>query len=155
LYVVDGPWRLAAGEALGMDIGYGTLPIPEGGQPANVTIGAAFYGVPTYAENKEDAFLFIEALLDKDVQDMHVESGQRPPVLKVYSQDEEFTNSYIATFHETLYGDVSGLPTYKGDSNARIWDVFHQHMAEAIVTDGDIKEILARAQELGERYQGD
>lgn len=154
-YVVDGPWRLAAGEALGMDIGYGTLPIPEGGEPANVTIGAAFYGVPTYAENKEEAFLFIEALLDKDVQDMHVESGQRPPVLKVYSQDEEFMDSYIATFHETLYGDVSGLPTYKGDSNARIWDVFHQHMAEAIVTDGDIEEILARAQELGERYQGE
>ncbi len=153
-YVVDGPWRLAAGEALGIDIGYSTLPIPTGGSAANVTIGAAFYGVPTYAENKEEAFLFIEALLDESVQDLHVQAGQRPPVLQMYSQDADFADSYIATFHETLYGDVSGLPTFKGESNARIWDVFHQHMAEAIVTDGDIREILARAQELGEQFQG-
>jgi multiple sugar transport system substrate-binding protein len=154
-YVVDGPWRLGAGNDLGMNIGYSTLPIPEGGQPANVTIGAAFYGVPTYAENKEEAFLFIEALIDESVQDLHVQRAQRPPVLKSYSNDPEFASSYIATFHETLYGDVSGLPTFKGDSNARIWDVFHQAMAEAVVTDGDIEEILARAQELGEQYQGD
>ena len=154
-YVVDGPWRLAAGNDLGMDIGYSTLPIPAGGSAANVTIGAAFYGVPTYAENKDEAFLFLEALIDERVQALHASRQERPPVLQSYSQDADFAASYIATFHETLYGDVSGLPTYKGESNARIWDVFHQAMAEAVVTDGDIGEILARAQELGERYQNE
>ncbi len=154
-YVVDGPWRLAQGDALGMDIGYSILPVPEGGDLANVTIGAAFFGVPEYAANKEAAFKFIEALFDKRVQDLIRDGGQRSPVLQVYREDAEFMDSYMATFYESLYGDVSGLPTYKGDRNARIWDVFHQHMTEAIVTDGDIEEILARAQELGEQYQAE
>lgn len=153
-YVVDGPWRLAAGTSLGIDVGYSTLPVPEGGQPANVTIGAAFYGVPTFAENKEAAFSFIDSLIDESVQDLIAELGERPPVLRAYSEDPEFMDSYIATFHEALYGDVSGLPTYKGDSNARIWDVFHQAMAEAVVTDGDIQAILDRAQDAAEELQG-
>jgi multiple sugar transport system substrate-binding protein len=154
-YVVDGPWRLAAGTALGMDIGYSVLPIPGGGSPANVTIGAAFYGVPTYAEHPEEAFAFIESLLDKRVQDLVIENNNRPPVLKEYENDREFMSSYMATFFLALQGDVSGLPTFKGNQNAKIWDVFHQHMTEAIITNGDIGEILGRAQALAERYQSE
>ena len=152
-YVVDGPWRLGQGEALGMDIGFSVLPLPEGGEPANVTIGAAFYGVPTYSDNKEEAFIFIESLFDKRVQDIIVAEGLRSPVRLEYQQDEEFMDSYIATFYESLFGDVSGLPTFMGERNARIWDVFHQHMTEAIVTDGDIAEILGRAQRLAAQYE--
>ena len=154
-YVVDGPWRLAAGEALGMDIGYSVLPIPEGGSPANVTIGAAFYGVPTYAENPDAAFAFIESLIDKRVQDLVIVNNNRPPVRAEYENDSDFMDSYMSTFFLALQGDVSGLPTYKGDQNAKIWDVFHQHMTEAIITEGDIGEILDRAQELAIRYQNE
>ena len=152
-YVVDGPWRLGQSEALGMDVGYSVLPLPAGGEPANVTIGAAFYGVPTYSDNKEEAFIFIESLFDKRVQDIIVAEGLRSPVRIEYQQDAEFMGSYIATFFESLFGDVSGLPTFIGERNARIWDVFHQHMTEAIVTDGDITEILNRAQSLAARYE--
>jgi multiple sugar transport system substrate-binding protein len=154
-FVVDGPWRLAAGTALGMDIGYSVLPVPEGRDPANVTIGAAFYGVPTYAENPAAAFAFIESLIDKRVQDLVIVNNNRPPVLKAYENDAEFMDSYMATFFKALQGDVSGLPTYKGNQNAKIWDVFHQHMTEAIITNGDIGEILGRAQALAERYENE
>ena len=53
----------------------------------------------------------------------------------------------------SLKGDVSGLPTFNGDQNAKIWDVFHQAMVQSIVTDGDIAEILGKAQNLAEQFQ--
>ena len=153
-YVVDGPWRYGICKAVGIDVGYSELPLPAGGKAANVTIGAAFYSVPAYVENKEAAFKFIESLFDKRVQDPVKKLGYRPPVLKEYAKDSEFMNSYIATFYKTLQGDVSGLPTFKGDQNAKIWDVFHQSMVQCIVTDGDIEQILTKAQQLAEKYQG-
>jgi hypothetical protein len=73
----------------------------------------------------------------------------------MYENDSEFMNSYMSTFFLALQGDVSGLPTYKGNQNAKIWDVFHQHMTEAIITDGNIAEILKRAQDLALRYQNE
>lgn len=149
-YVVDGPWRLGAGQSVGIDVGYSVLPMPEGGTAANVTIGAAFFGVPTYSKNKEYAFAFIESMFDKRVQDTIRDLGYRPAVLLEYADDAEYTGSYIGTFWETLQGDVSGLPTFKGDQNAKIWDLFHQSMTQAIVTDGDIVEILDKAQDLAE-----
>ena len=152
-YVVDGPWRLAAGTALGLDVGYSLLPVPQGKGPANVTIGAAFYGVPTYSDNPEKAFAFIESLIDKRVQDLIIENNNRPPVLKVYESDSTFMDSYMSVFYRALKGDVSGLPTFMGNQNAKIWDVFHQHMTETIITDGDVEEILQRAQGLAERYE--
>lgn len=152
-YVVDGPWRLGAGEAVGIDVGYSVLPVPEGGIAANVTIGAAFFGVPTYSENKDAAFAFIESMFDKRVQDTIKDLGYRPPVLKEYGSDSVFVDSYIGTFWDTLNGEVSGLPTFKGNQNAKIWDVFHQHMVQAIVTDGDIAEIMTRAQVMAEKFE--
>jgi multiple sugar transport system substrate-binding protein len=152
-YVVDGPWRLQAGISLNMNIGYSVLPIPDGGSPANVTIGAAFYGVPKYAKNPAAAFTFIEALIDKSVQDLIVENNNRPPVLKAYQQDSKFMSSYMATFFKALQGNVTGLPTYPGNQNAKIWDVFHQAMTQAIITNGDIKSILDNAQALAEKYE--
>ncbi len=152
-YVVDGPWRYQAGVSLGMNIGYSVLPIPEGGSPANVTIGAAFYGVPKYSKNPDAAFAFVESLIDKKVQDLIVANNNRPPVLKVYQQDPKFMASYMATFFKALQGDVTGLPTYPGNQNAKIWDVFHQAMTQAIVTNGNIQSILASAQAQAERYE--
>ena len=152
-YVVDGPWRYQAGVALGMNIGYSVLPVPDGGSPANVTIGAAFYGVPKYAKNPDAAFVFIESLIDKKVQDLIVANNNRPPVLKAYGNDSKFMSSYMATFWKALNGNVTGLPTYPGNQSAKIWDVFHQAMTQAIVTNGDIKSILAAAQSQAETYE--
>ncbi len=147
-YVVDGPWRFPQASSIGIDCGYSPLPVPQGGQAANVTIGAAFYSVPTYAANKEGAFKFIETLFDRKIQDLVVEFNKRPPVLNAYGDDPEFMNSYIATFYKGLMGNVSGLPTYAGNQNAKIWDVFHQHMTQAIVTNGDVQSILKKAQKI-------
>ncbi len=152
-YAVDGPWRYPQAETLGLDFGYSTLPVPEDGNPANVTIGAAFYGIPTYSDNKEGAWKFIEALIDPEVQENVKESQLRPPVLKSFGDDPEFQKTYIYTFYKSLAsGDVSGLPTYN-KSSAKVWDVFHQAMSKAVVTNMSIEQILEKAQSQAEAIQ--
>lgn len=152
-YVVDGPWRYQIGKQLGMDLGYSTLPVPAGGKPADVTIGAVFYGVPSYAKHPDAAFKFIESLFDKRVQDLIVANKARPPALKVYQNDKKFMSSYMATFYKALEGNVTGLRTYPGKQSAKIWDVFHQAMTQAIITNGNINEILAKAQAQAVQYE--
>ncbi len=146
-YIIDGPWRKAEAKRFGIEVGFSAIPMPKGKTvPYVITIGAAFYGVPTYAKNKEAAFKYLEALLDKSVQDVIAKDGRRPPVLKVYQKDNEFMNSYIGTFYKALGGTAQGLPTFAGEQNAKIWDIFHQAATRAIITKEDIKKIMDEAQ---------
>jgi multiple sugar transport system substrate-binding protein len=146
-YIIDGPWRKSEAKRFGVEVGYSGLPMPKGKtQPFVITIGAAFYGVPTYAKNKDAAFKYLEALLDKSVQDVVVKDGRRPPVLKLYQKDPDFMGSYMGAFYKALGGSAQGLPTFAGEQNAKIWDILHQAGTKAIVTDGDIKQIMDEAQ---------
>jgi maltose-binding protein MalE len=152
-FVVDGPWRMESAKAAGIETGYSTLPKPKGGIDANVTIGVVFYSVPTYAKNKEGGFRLIETLIDPALQQMIVDFNQRSPVLKSYLNDKKFMSSYLATFYMGLQGQVSCLPTFKGNQSAKIWDVFCQNMTRAIVTDENIGTILANTKSIAEKMQ--
>lgn len=146
-YIVDGPWRKEEAKRFGIDVGFSLLPLPRGKtQHAVITIGAAFYGVPTYSKNKDAAFKYLAALLDKKPQDVIAQDGRRPPVLKAFQNDSAFMASYMGTFYKALAGNAQGLPTFAGEQNAKIWDIFHQAATKAVVTTGDIKAILDEAQ---------
>jgi len=145
-FVVDGPWRLAEGTSVGIDVGYSTLPIPDvDGREANVTIGAAFWAVPTYSKNKEAAFKFIMTFLDEYVQERNLILIRRCVVLKSWGADPENQKSFYYTIWLALQGQVAGLPTYN-KQNAKVWDIFHQAETRAIMSTGSIEDIMRKAE---------
>lgn len=152
-FVVDGPWRQPEAEKVGIPTGYSPLPLPDvGGRAANVTIGAAFYSVPTYSKNKEGAFKLIETLIDQEVQAISLPLMKRSCVLMSWGDKPANQESYYYTFWLALQGQVVGLPTYKSQS-AKVWDIFHQNMTKAIVTDLPIDEIMAEAERRAKALQ--
>lgn len=152
-FVVDGPWRMAEGSQVGIDVGYSPLPIPDtNGRVANVTIGAVYYGVPTYSQNKEGAFKYIMTMLDEYVQNRVLTIIKRSTVLKAWGAKLEHKGSFYYTMWEALRGQVVGLPTFKVQ-NAKVWDIFHQAMTKAIVTSVPVEEIMAEAQAKAEALQ--
>jgi len=151
---VDGPWRMAESTQAGIDVGCGPLPIPAvNGRPANVTIGAVFYGVPTYSKNKEGAFKYIMSFLDEYVQERSLLRIKRSCVLKSWGEDPANQDSYYYTIWQALQSQVAGLPTFNKE-NAKVWDIFHQLMTKAVVlTSGSVEEIMAEAQRKAEALQ--
>lgn len=143
----EGPWMVTTCQSLEMDCGMGPLPIPDGGQPANITIGAAFASVPIYAKNKEGGFKFIEAMLSEEVQQIIADGGVRPPVLKSVGGSEAYKTASpeIHQFFEALSGNVKGLPTFEKD-NTRAWQIYGEAMSKALMTNEDIKKLLDDAQ---------
>jgi multiple sugar transport system substrate-binding protein len=146
-YFVDGPWRKAACDEYKIPSGYAPLPLPSASsKPVSVGIGMTIFGVTSYSKNKEAAFKVLEAMLDKGVQDAVVKYHSRPPVLKAYENDPAVTGSYLGAFYKAFSFDVYGLPTFAGNSNAKIWDILHNAVTKSVVTSGDVKKILDAAQ---------
>ena len=145
-FVVDGPWRMANAKLVGIDCGYSPLPIPDAnGRAANVTIGAVFFGVPIYSKNKEGAFKYIMHLVDEYVQERTLPMINRSVVLKSWGENPENKTSYYYTIWQALQGQVVGLPTYD-KQDAKVWDIFHQAMTQAIMTTGSIEDIISKAE---------
>ncbi|TLS53913.1 extracellular solute-binding protein [Paenibacillus antri] len=144
----EGPWMVSTCASLNLDCGTGPLPLSEGGQQANITIGAAFASVPIYAKNKEGGFKFIEAMLSEDVQQIIADAGVRPPVLKSIGESEAYKTAHpeIYKFYEAMAGNVKGLPTFAKD-NTRAWQIYGEAMSRTLMTNEDVKSILDGAQQ--------
>ena len=137
---------MANAKLVGIDCGYSPLPIPDtNGRAANVTIGAVFFGVPVYSKNKEGAFKYIMHLVDEYVQERTLPMIHRSVVLKSWGENPENKTSYYYTIWEALQGQVVGLPTYN-KQDAKVWDIFHQAMTQAIMTTGSIEDIISKAE---------
>ena len=144
---VDGPWRITEGSKMGLNIGVGSLPLPKGGKPANVTIGAAFYAVHTFSKNKEEGFKFLQYLVSKDAQAVIAKWAIRAPVLKKVAEDPSFKNGYPAmyTVYQTMKEGVKGLPTFK-KNDAKVWDVWNKAVSMIVITNDPVAKILKNAQ---------
>lgn len=147
-FVMDGPWRAQICRDLGQECGMTTLPLPSDGKPGNITIGASFNSVPVYAKNKEDAFKYIQMLMDKEVQQIIADSDVRPTMHKFIAESDDYKENHPAMYsvYQGLQGNVKGLPTFDKD-NSKAWDIYGEAMVKAMMTDTPIKDILNEAQE--------
>jgi multiple sugar transport system substrate-binding protein len=150
-YLIDGPWRAAESTALGIDYGMAQIPLSSDGKPGNITIGAAFNSVPKDAKNKEAAFQYIRALYSQEVQQLIADTGVRSPVLKAVAETEDYKTKHPEMYQHYLAmaGNVQGLPTFAKESS-KVWQIFGDAVAKAIMTNGDIKGILDDAQKQAE-----
>ena len=145
-YIVDGTWRRDDAVNNKIDIGYSLLPVRNAGDaPVNVGIGMPLFGVPSYAKNKVGGFKFIEALIDTKVQATDAKYGVRPAVIKSMAYDQDYMDSYYGLFFKVLQGTVKGMPTF-AVQNAKVYDLFHNAVAQAVTTGADVKKVLDEAQ---------
>ncbi|CAK4845573.1 unnamed protein product [Aphanomyces euteiches] len=131
-----------------MDCGVAPLPLGPTGKPANVTIGAAFEGVPVYSKNKEAAFMLIEELMGQTIQQNIADAGVRAPILKSISESDAYKAAQpgLYIFAKGLSGDVVGLPTFAGDAN-KAWQAIGEAMTKTMLTDKPIADLLKAAQD--------
>ncbi|TJY41112.1 extracellular solute-binding protein [Cohnella pontilimi] len=150
-YLIDGPWRAAESAALGIEYGMAQIPLSSDGQPGNITIGAAFNSVPKDAKNKQAAFEYIKTLYSEEIQNLIADTGVRSPVLKSVAESEDYKTKHPEMYQHYLAmaGNVQGLPTFAKESS-KVWQIFGDAVAKAIMTNGDIKGILDDAQKRAE-----
>ncbi|UVI28770.1 extracellular solute-binding protein [Paenibacillus spongiae] len=147
----EGPWMVSSCTNLKLDCGMGSLPLSDGGQQANITIGAAFASVSIYSKNKQGGFKFIEAMLSDEVQQIIADAGVRPPVLKKIGESDAYKAAQpgIYKFYEAMAGNVKGLPTFAKE-NTRVWQIYGEALSKSLMTKTDIKTILDDAQKKAE-----
>jgi multiple sugar transport system substrate-binding protein len=150
-YLIDGPWRAAESAALGIEYGMATIPLSPDGQPGNITIGAAFHAVPKDAKNKEAAFEYIRAMYSEEIQQLIADTGVRSPVLKSVAENGDYQAKHPEMYQHYLAmaGNVQGLPTFAKE-NSKVWQIFGDAVAKAIMTKGDVRQILDDAQKSAE-----
>jgi multiple sugar transport system substrate-binding protein len=146
-YIIDGPWRASESASLGIDYGMSPIPLPEGGAPGNITIGAAFNAVPKDAKNKEAAFAYIRAMYSDEIQQLIADTGVRSPVKKSIAESADYQQKHPEMYlhYQAMNGNVQGLPTFKKE-DSKVWQIFGEAVVKAIMTGGDIKGILDDAQ---------
>ncbi|WP_051318447.1 extracellular solute-binding protein [Cohnella thermotolerans] len=146
-YIIDGPWRASESASLGIDYGMSPIPLPEGGEAGNITIGAAFHAVPKDAKNKEAAFEYIRAMYSDEIQTLIADTGVRSPVKKAIAESQDYQSKHPEMYlhYQAMNGNVQGLPTFKKE-DSKVWQIFGDAVAKAIMTNGDIKSILDDAQ---------
>lgn len=151
-FAVDGPWRAQICKDLNLDCGIAPLPLPEGGKPGNLTIGAAFLSVPTYSKNKEDAFKYIQAAISPQSQEIVKTFNIRPTIRKDIGDSEAYQAEYPELYqvYQGLKENVQGLPTFN-KASSKVWQVFQEAMAKTIMTDVPIDQLLNEAQEKAEK----
>lgn len=150
-YLIDGPWRAIESATIGIEYGMAPIPLSSDGKPGNITIGAAFHSVPKDAKNKEAAFEYIKAMYSEEIQTLIADTGVRSPVLRSIAETEAYKTKHPEMYQHYLAmaGNVQGLPTFKKESS-KIWQIFGDSVAKAIMTNGDIKKILDEAQKNAE-----
>ncbi|MBJ6362460.1 extracellular solute-binding protein [Paenibacillus sp. GCM10012307] len=146
-YIIDGPWRAAESTSLGIEYGMAPIPLSAGGEVGNITIGAAFHAVPKDAKHKEAAFEYIRAMYSDEIQQLIADTGVRSPVKKSVAEAPEYKTKHPEMFnhYQAMNGNVQGLPTFQKDSS-KVWQTFGDAVAKALMTNGNIKEILDGAQ---------
>lgn len=150
-YLIDGPWRAAESATIGIEYGMATIPLSPDGQPGNITIGAAFHAVPKDAKNKEAAFEYIRAMYSEEIQTLVADTGVRSPVLKSVAETDDYKAKHPEMYQHYLAmaGNVQGLPTFAKE-NSKVWQMFGDAVAKAIMTKDDVKKILDDAQKRAE-----
>lgn len=145
--VINGPWQVSGCVAEKKECGMTTLPLSPNGQPGNVTIGAAFHSVPKAAKNKEAAFAYIRAMYSKEVQQLIADAGVRSPIRKDIAETDGYKSAHpeMYSVFKAMEGNVQGLPTFAKDSS-KVWQIFGDAVVKAITTNGDIKQIMDKAQ---------
>jgi len=91
-------------------------------------------------------------LVDEYVQERTLPMINRSVVLKSWGEKPENKTSYYYTIWQALQGQVIGLPTYN-KQDAKVWDIFHQAMTQAIIATGSIEDIMGKAQAKAEALQ--
>ncbi|PLT47022.1 ABC transport system, sugar-binding protein [Paenibacillus pasadenensis] len=154
-YIIDGPWRASESVALGIDYGMAPIPLSEGGQAGNITIGAAFNAVPKNAKNKEAAFEYIRALYSDEIQNLIADGDLRSPVKKSVAETAEYQAAHPAMYlhYQAMSGNVQGLPTFK-NNDSKVWQLFGDAITKAVMSNGDIKATLDDAQERADKEIG-
>ncbi|THF75488.1 extracellular solute-binding protein [Cohnella fermenti] len=150
-YIIDGPWRASESTALGIDYGMAPIPLSEGGQAGNITIGAAFNAVPKNAKNKEAAFEYIRTLYSDEIQNLVADGDLRSPVKKSVAETAEYQAAHPAMYlhYQAMSGNVQGLPTFK-KNDSQVWQLFGDAVTKAVMSNKDIKATLDEAQEKAE-----
>ena len=150
-YLIDGPWRAIESATIGIEYGMSSIPLSPDGKPGNITIGAAFHAVPKDAKNKEAAFEYIRAMYSEEIQTLIADTGVRSPVLKSVAESADYETNHPEMYQHYLAmaGNVQGLPTFAKE-NSKVWQMFGDAVAKAIMTNGDIRTILNEAQKAAE-----
>ncbi|MBW4082548.1 extracellular solute-binding protein [Paenibacillus sp. S150] len=150
-YLIDGPWRAAESSQIGIDYGMAQIPLSQGGQPGNITIGAAFHSVPKDAKNKEAAFAYIRAMYSEEIQQLIADTGVRSTVLKSIAETDSYKSGHPEMYQHYLAmaGNVQGLPTFAKE-DSKVWQMFGDAVTKSLMTSGDIKSILDEAQKKAE-----
>lgn len=150
-YLIDGPWRVQECKNIGLECGMSPIPLSPSGEPANVTIGAAFHAVPKDAKNKEAAFEYIKAMYSKEIQQLIADSNVRSPILKEIAEAPGYQQKHPEMYlhYQAMSGNVQGLPTFAKD-NSKVWQIWGDAVVKSLMTKGDIKAILDDAQKRAE-----
>lgn len=149
-FAVNGSWQQAALETNGIDWGVTELPLPdEGGQPGNCMVGAVYVGVPKAADNKEDCFNLIRALLDEELQKYWLELTVPSPLNRYIESDELYKdNETLKVAAETLRnGTYKGLTAFD-QNDGQIWEIINMKvLARTTITQDPIDVICDEAQQ--------
>jgi len=107
--------------------------------------------VPKDAKNKEAAFEYIRAMYSEEIQTLIADTGVRSPVLKSVAESADYETNHPEMYQHYLAmaGNVQGLPTFAKE-NSKVWQMFGDAVAKAIMTNGDIRTILNEAQKAAE-----
>lgn len=152
-YLVEGSWQATYASNMGVDFGYGKLPSPTGTEKDNVAIGAAYFAVPAYSKNADDAFKVIETLLSEDAQMQYLKGDMRPCVRKSLEKLPNYAelcpNQYKA--HQIIKESVfHALPAYP-DNHTKIWNEYGMVLQKVASNNGPtdlegIQSLLNEAQ---------
>lgn len=151
-YIIDGSWRIKQSTDLGLDVGYGSLPTKDGGDGANVILGACYYCVPTAANHKAEAFKVIESMLTDEIQMKLGEYDYTTIVSKAVGNSEEYkavapTQSRI---FELLQRDNNySLPEFSKNSSS-VYAAMGEAIKKSVTTTDSIEDLLRAAQSSAE-----
>lgn len=153
-FYVNGPWfiSLAKNANPPSNIGFATLPLPDGGKPANVVVGNTLWYVLKQSKHQEAAVDFLKLLAQKDVQlnmatlqsrlPSNVEAGKSEEMIKAVPEMQIFT--------EIVANEASApLPVYP-KNGPKIWEAWYKVQDITLVSDKPIDAALAEAQKTAE-----
>ncbi len=159
-----GAWHPTWAKSSGCDdCRYLPLPTPdEGGQPANVVVGNPIYAVLESSDHKDEAMMFLEWLIDQQVQlnvfwawgsmpatksalqaITEVANGDLTSVPDYYSGDDAqaLASVYSNYINELLTGDVRILPPW-ANNGPELNTLWNDMFAEVLTSDKPVQDIL-------------
>jgi len=152
-YQICGSWHIGWAKDSGLKNAlYGAIPIPKGGKKASIVVGNVINGVLSTSKHIAEATALCKVLTEDAIQDLvNPLLGRLPSTRSSLKKlRPNATPADQAFIDDVLTADLGVLPQWRKDPN-KLWQIYNELLQGVLATEDDIKKLMDKAQQDGDK----